>query len=172
MTPSTPACRDRVRRPGSWQSVLVGNRFDAWWRGLFEDDSLPDYELPDPELTAYDRGLGTLAVAGEVKGYLASVRLVMCLPGKQWWPWFVVVWADGRKEHSFEDYGPKWYIVRELDAGRLDHHGPSVEKTLSLFGHRFRWSESGDEQTYDFAWLPAEDAERKWRELGVTDDDF
>ena len=31
------------------------------------------YELPDPTLRAYDRGVGTLRLGGEVHGYLASV---------------------------------------------------------------------------------------------------
>ncbi len=53
------------------------------------------------------------------------------------WPWFVVVWVDGPKERSFEDYGPKWYTVRELDAGYLDHYG-----------------QDGREQIFEFAWLP------------------
>lgn len=31
------------------------------------------YTLPDPELRAYDHGVGTLSVDGELRGYLASV---------------------------------------------------------------------------------------------------
>ena len=31
------------------------------------------YELPDPTLSAYDRGVGTLSVGGEIQAHLASV---------------------------------------------------------------------------------------------------
>lgn len=147
-------------------------RIEEWYRKWFGDNHLPDYELPDPDLTAYDHGLGTLRVDGELKGYLASVRLTMSFPGRQWWPWFVIVWTDGTKEHAFEDYGPKWYTVRELDVGILDHYGPSVQRTKSILGRPFRYEEGGDPQVYEFAWLPPDEASAKWEELGLTDDDF
>lgn len=127
-----------------------------WFRRWFTDTQLPDYDLPDPDLSAYDHGLGTLAVDDKIRGYLASVRWEMSFPVRQWWPWFVVVWADSRKELPFEDYGPKWYTVRELDAGRFRHY-----------------DEHGVQpQTYEFAWLPTNQAAIKWAELALTDDDF
>lgn len=79
----------------------------------------------------------------------------MAFPGRQWWPWFVVVWAGGSKERSFQDYGPKWPTVRELDAGRLDHY-----------------DRGGRPQVYEFAWLPPDEAARKRDEIGLTDADF
>lgn len=130
------------------------------------------YELPDPELRAYDHGLGTLSVDGQFKGYLASVVTQMTFPSRQPWPWFVVVWADGTKERPFEDYGPGWWTVRELDAGYLDHWGPSVLKERRLLWMRIPYLEAGPSCRYDFARLPAEDAAMKWQELGLTDADF
>lgn len=59
---------------------------------MMGDDS---YTLPDPELRAYDQGVGTLSVGGEFRGYLASVvRRMTFLPRSRgralgssgWWP--------------------------------------------------------------------------------------
>jgi len=130
------------------------------------------YDLPDPALSAYDHGLGTLSVDEEVKGYLASVIGEMQVPSRQPWPWFVVVWADGTKERAFEDYGPGWWTVRELDAGRLEHIGPSVEKQKRVSGRSVRYTESDPPCVYDFAWLPVEEAAEKWQELKLGNDDF
>lgn len=130
------------------------------------------YDLPDPELRAYDRGVGTLSVGGELKGHIASVIGEMTLPSRQPWPWFVIVWADGTKEHSFEDYGPGWYTVRELDAGYLDHFGPSVPMRKRFLGISIRYSHAGPPCLYDFAWLPPDEAAVKWEELGLVDGDF
>lgn len=77
--------------------------FGRWFDRWFGDDELPDYDLPDPDLAAYDHSLGQLRFGGELKGYLASVRLEMSFPARQRWPWFVIVWADGRKDRAFED---------------------------------------------------------------------
>ncbi len=44
-------------------------RILAWYREWFVDNPLPDYDLPDPHLNAYDHGVGTLKVDGEVRGY-------------------------------------------------------------------------------------------------------
>jgi hypothetical protein len=130
------------------------------------------YEPSDPRLRAYDRGVGTLSVDGELVGHLASVVGEMRFPSRQPWPWFVVVWLDGTKENTFEDYGPGWYTVRELDAGRFDHHGPSVSFEKRFFGIRLRGSKIGEPMSFDFAWLPPEIAARRWNELGLLDADF
>ena len=44
------------------------------------------YTLPDPTLRAYDHGVGTLRIDGEIKGYLASIVGEMRLigPGEPW----------------------------------------------------------------------------------------
>lgn len=130
------------------------------------------YTLPDPELGAYDHGVGTLSVDGELHGYLASVVHRMTFPAKGAWPWFRVIWLDGRMEPRTEDYGPDWPMVRELDAGWLEQSGPSTMKVRRFLGMSFRYSVSGDPCVFDFAWLEPNEAAAKWEELGLTDDDF
>ena len=130
------------------------------------------YDLPDPTLRAYDHGLGTLSVDGEVEGYLACVVETIVFPEKGPWLWFVVVWADGTKENPMEDYGPGWWTVRELDAGRLEYHGPSSRGETRFLGFRFASSVPGPPRVFDFAWLPPAEAQQKWLELGLVDSDF
>ena len=131
------------------------------------------YELPDPTLRAYDRGVGTLRLGGEVHGYLASVVGEIQFPGRSPWPWFVVVWLDGTKERSFEDYGPLWCTVSELDAGYFDHYeqGRSTARR-GWFGRTIKHAERGTPRRYEFAWLTPDEAAAKWLELGLTDNDF
>ncbi|WP_157803668.1 hypothetical protein [Luteimicrobium subarcticum] len=118
--------------------------------------------------------MGTLHVGGILMGHLASVVGEITFPGRSPWPWFVIVWADGTKEPAFEDYGPAWYTVRELDAGHLDHHGPSVllEERRGVFGGvSQRWG-PGPPVVFDFAWLPRDEAASMWQVLGLRDADF
>jgi len=129
------------------------------------------YKLPDAELSAYDHGLGTLRVDGELKGYLASVVGKIVFPSRSPWPWFVIMWADGLKEPSFEDYGPSWWTVRELDAGYLDLFAQGVAGEKRFLG-KFWAAKRGAAHRFDFAWLPAEEAAKKWQELGLVDADF
>jgi hypothetical protein len=126
----------------------------------------------DPLLRAYDRAVGTLSVDGELVGHLASRVLEMRFPSRQPWVWFVIVWTDGRREFKFEDYGPGWYIVRELDAGYFEHHGPSVSVGKRFFGVRYQLVKPGSPTTFDFAWLPPDLAARRWEELELVDSDF
>ena len=130
------------------------------------------YEPAEPQLRAYDRGVGTLAVNGELVGHLASVVLEMRFPSRQPWVWFVIVWLDGSREFKFEDYGPGWYTVRELDAGRFEHHGPSVTTEKLVLGLRSMSTRPGKHVTFDFAWLPPDLAARRWDELGLVEADF
>jgi len=140
------------------------------------DRSLPEnaeYILPDPQLRAYDHGVGTLKVDGVLKGHLASVVGEIRFPWRSPWPWFVIVWTDGSKENAFEDYGPLWYTVRELDSGMLDYYGPSVRfERRGLFGRRIRYSKLGPPCVFEFAWLPSDEAAAVWQELGLVDADF
>jgi hypothetical protein len=148
--------RDR----GAWSSKRAARRAEN------------AYQLPESKLRAYDHGVGTLSVDGELKGYLASVVLTMSFPRGQPWVWFVIVWVDGVKERSFETYGPGWWTQRELDAGFLDHYGPTVRWERRFLGRRFVGDRPGLPTRYDFAWLPAEAAAMKWDELGLVDADF
>lgn len=130
------------------------------------------YEPPDPTFGAYDRGVGTLSIDGELVGYLASRVLEMSFPSQQRWLWFVVVWRDGSREPKFEDYGPAWWVARELDAGRFDHYRPSATAERRFLGMRFETVTRGEPAVFDFAWLSPESAAKKWHELGLTDADF
>lgn len=147
-------------------------RVRRWYQEWFGDSGSPDDELPDPDLAAFDHGLGSLQADGVLKGYLASVRTKLSFPPGQWQLWFVIVWADGSKELPFEDYGPGWYAVRELNAGYLDHFGPSTRWTKSILGYPMHIVDGGEPQKYEFAWLPPDEAAAKWHELGLTDRDF
>jgi hypothetical protein len=149
-------------------SVLGGNQ----QRDSADEQPPVVYELPDPELRAYDHGMGTLRVDGELKGYLASIVGRMRFPRDEPWPWFVVVWADGQKENPFEDYGPSWWTVRELDAGYFDHHERSVPGEMRFLWWRIKSSRPGPECTFEFEWLPRDEAAAKWQELGLVDRDF
>ncbi len=130
------------------------------------------YELPDPSLSGYDHGVGTLSVDGSIVGHLASVVLRMRFPAKQPWLWFVVVWLDGSREPKFEDYGPAWRVARELDSGHFEHPGPSKISERRLFGLPLRSVTPGPPVRFDFEWLPNEAARSKWHELGLRDADF
>ena len=130
------------------------------------------YSPLDPTLQAFDRGLGTLSVDGELEAHLACVVGKIAFPGKAPWPWFVVAWLDGKKERSFEDYGPGWWTVRQLDAGRLEHFGPSSRLETRFLGIPITSTQRGAARTFDFAWLPPVEAAQMWRELGLEDSDF
>lgn len=131
------------------------------------------YVLPDSQLRAYDHGVGTLTIDGVLKGHLASVVGEIKFPSASPWPWFVIVWTDGTKEPSFEDYGPGWDTVRELEAGVLDHFGPSIRlERRGLFGRRVRYTRNGPRCVFEFARLPRDEVTAMWRELGLADSDF
>lgn len=140
--------------------------------GRGEEQAKSTYVLRDPELRSYDRGVGTLRLGGELEGYLASIVGKMSFPSARVWPWFVVVWIDGTKELPFEDYGPGWWTVRELDAGYLQHYGRSVKREHRFFGKRFASSVLGPPRRFEFEWLPSAEAAVKWQELGLADTDF
>lgn len=36
----------------------------------------------------------------------------------QWWVWYIVVWTDGHRERSEEDY-PPWSVVAEMQSGKF-----------------------------------------------------
>lgn len=126
------------------------------------------YELPDPQLRAYDRGVATLSVDGEVRGHLASILTTEPHPR----PWFVVVWPDGAKERPFGDEGPRWPIVRQLDAGRLEHAERGTRTERRFLGMRVVEVRPGPPCRYDVAWLPPADAARMWQRLGLATEDF
>ncbi|WP_150957680.1 hypothetical protein [Microbacterium testaceum] len=130
------------------------------------------YEPADTSLRSYHRAVWTLSVDGEPHGHLACVVLEMAWPRRAPWLWFLVVWPDGQKELPFEDYGPGWYTLREIDAGFLDYHLPSV-----TVGQRFLWrrasaNKHGAPRRFELEKLAGEVVARRWDELGLRDEDF
>jgi hypothetical protein len=130
------------------------------------------YDPLDSTFSVYQRGVGTLSVDGTVVGHLASRVLDMSFPSRQPWLWFIIVWLDGSREQKFEDYGPRWWTVRQLDAGRFEHHLPSRVEERRFLGLRFVATIPGDPVVFDFERLAPAAAAQKWCELGLTDHDF
>jgi hypothetical protein len=112
----------------------------------------------DVRLDAFDRGCLVLRRDGEIAGHVATSLSTFWSPGRpltlQQWVRFVVVWADGEKEPSFEDY-PPWTTVTEICNG--------------VFVWDVRGSHSDE---YTAEWLPDEEREARWAALGLTLDDF
>ena len=134
------------------------------------------YTLPDPTLGRYDHGLVELRVDDEVRAYLGCRVMRRGLKGNGApSPWFVVVWPDGTKEMSFEDYGPEWWTIRELDAGHFVRgSAPPVQRSVRVLGLTL-WTlteQSGDDIEYEVRWLPSVAARQREQELGLTDNDF
>lgn len=138
-----------------------------------DDSSNDECEICDATLRSLKNGVGTLKLDGLLKGYLASIVGQMTFPSTPW-PWFVVVWLDGTKEPSFEDHGPRWWTVRELEAGKFEHPlGPGTATRKRFLGILpYTSIEPGPEVTFEFAWLPPSEAAAKWEELGLNDSDF
>ena len=133
---------------------------------------LSDYVPVDPTLAAYDHGLGALRFDGELQGYLASVLGEIQFPSRAPWVWFVVVRNDGTKETPFEDYGPGWPTVRELDSGFFDHFEQGTRTEGRFLGFTTVSEKRGAPCRYEFSWLPADEAAQKWTQLGLVDSDF
>lgn len=112
----------------------------------------------DPALDAFDGGCLTLSREGQTVGHVATTLSSFWSPGRpltmQQWVWLVVVWADGEKEWAEEDY-PPLSSVREIGDGV------------------FEWPHAGPRSgSYDVAWVPEDEIEARWAELGVTLEDF
>lgn len=113
--------------------------------------------VPDPTLEPFDDGVGVLTRDGHVAGHVATSLGWFWSPfrplSKQWWVWLIVVWADGAREPSTEDY-PPWTYVSEMQSGY------------------FNWVGESRAGRYDFAWLPRGEAERTRAVLGIAPQDL
>ena len=112
----------------------------------------------DPVIEPFRDGLGELRLKGELAGRVATSVSEFWSPGRprrrRWWVWLIVVWADGTRERSREDY-PPWTYVAEMSDGY------------------FVWEEdSARDGRYDFAWLSPSDAAEQRARLGIQPDDF
>ena len=97
----------------------------------------------------FDDGVGVLTQNGEFCGHVVTVLL------DRSWIWYIVVWGDGTRERSAEDYWPHYYVANEIANGFLDLVRPSTRTGR-----------------FDFAWLSSEDAARARRQLGIVASDF
>lgn len=82
--------------------------------------------------------------------------------GRQPWVWLVVVWSDGTKEASVEDYAP-WTYVAEMRAGYFEW--------MDGFG-RVRGRKHRYVGRYEIEWLPRDRALAERERLGVSLKDF
>jgi hypothetical protein len=135
-----------------WVSSAVTGHRDASWHhaGMFKRER-------DPALDVFDGGCLTLWHDGEVAGHVATSLGTFWSPGRpftiQQQVWLLVVWADGEREASIEEY-PPWTVVTEIKAGI------------------FRWDDAPRSGTYSAAWLPEAEGEAKRTELGISSNDF
>lgn len=79
----------------------------------------------DPRLDPFRDAVWELRLDGQLVAHLTTqVTPMRSFPGfgrKQEWLWYQVRWLDGRRDHADEDYGPEWYTVADLEAGRFEH---------------------------------------------------
>jgi hypothetical protein len=125
-----------------------------------------------PDIPSFDRAVGTLSRNGEVVGHLASRVLEMAFPSRQPWVWFVLVWLDGTRELKFEDFGPGWFTIRELEDGRFDHHGPTIVSAKRILRIKYQIGMAGPPMVFEYDKLPPAIAAQRWEELGLVDADF
>jgi len=134
-----------------------------------------EHYMPDvARIRSWDHRVAELRIDGELQGHLACVVMTLGFTGDGApWPWFVVVLPDGTKEPSEEDYGPDWWVVRDLDAGHYTREAEGTTRPRRLLGRRVGTVyEPGPEVTYDVTWLDEEASREAWQRLGLTDRDF
>jgi hypothetical protein len=114
---------------------------------------------PDPTLDPFRDGVAVLRRDGEIAGHVATTVGSFWAPFAftlryQWSVWYIVVWADGQRERSEEDY-PPWSVVAEMQSGR------------------FVWDQDDPHQgEYAIEWLPDTERDLVLAELGVASDHF
>ena len=111
----------------------------------------------DPALDVFKGGCLTLWRDGELAGHVATSLGTFWSPGRpltiQQQVWLIVVWPDGEREDSFEDY-PPWGIVTEIQTGT------------------FTWDDGPRGGTYAATWVPEAESAATWEDLGVSLSDF
>ena len=114
---------------------------------------------PDPALDPFRGGVAVLRRDGELAGHVATQVGTFWAPfsfsrRRQWWVWFIVVWANGDREPLDEDY-PPWTVVREMSSGT------------------FSWEEDDAHRgEYTVEWLPEEARQKALVALGIRPEDF
>ena len=114
---------------------------------------------PDPALDPFRNGVAVLRRDGQVAGHVATTVGTFWGPFSltlrlQWWVWYIVVWANGDRERSQEDY-PPWIVVTEMQAGT------------------FTWEENDIHRgQYTVEWLRESEREGALADLGIAQEDF
>jgi hypothetical protein len=139
-------------------------RMATWWSSASTTSFVASMKIikpliPDPALDAFDGGVGLLTRDGKIAGHVAASRSWFWSPSsplrKQWCVWYIVIWADGSRERSAEDY-PPWSAVTELG----DEYLEWVSRDTVRNGR------------YDFAWLDPDTATATLLRLGIVAGDF
>jgi len=141
-------------------------------RALDADGEPQVYEPCDASLRSYHHAVWTLSIDGELHGHLACVVSEMMWPPRAPWLWFLVVWIDGRREPPFEDCGLGWYTLRDIDAGYLEYHLPSMTVEQRFLWARISADQHGAPRRYTVEGFPADLAAHRWDELRLQDDQF
>ena len=113
---------------------------------------------PDPALDPLRGGVAVLRRDGEVAGHVATKVTTFWAFSfslrRQWWVWYIVVWADGKRERAKEDY-PPWSVVAEMQSGT------------------FTWDPDDLHQgEFTVEWLPEREREAVLADIGIAHDDF
>jgi hypothetical protein len=122
-------------------------------------DAMLKAPLPDETLDPFRGGVAVLRRNGEVAGHVATKVMTFWAPfslsrRRQWWVWYLVVWADGDRELPDEDY-PPWTTVREMRSGT------------------FTWDQDDAHRgCYTVEWLPEEARQEALAALRIGPDDF
>jgi hypothetical protein len=121
---------------------------------------IPKRPEPDPTLDPFDDGLAVLYRDGAVAGHIATSLGTFWSPfqpfSRHWWVWAVVVWNDGTKERSEEDYAP-WTFVADMTSGTYEWAGPTDDPRTGI---------------YSIEWVPEEEARHVRDQLGIRREDF
>lgn len=133
-----------------------------WFRRTPRVEPLPEPDF-GPELERFHNGLAVLLRDGEPVGHVASsLGYFTTRGGRQPWVWLVVVWSDGTKEDSVEDYAP-WTYVAEMRAGYFEW----TDGFGRVRGRKHRYV-----GRYEIEWLPRDCALAERERLGVSLKDF
>lgn len=114
---------------------------------------------PDPTLDPFRGGVAVLRRDGAVAGHIATQVGTFWAPlgfsrRRQWCVWYIVVWANGDRERSAEDYLP-WTVVEEMLSGTFEEDADGKHRG-----------------NYTVDWLPAADSEKALSDLGIRPEDF
>ena len=111
----------------------------------------------DPQLDPFRDGVAILRDSdGQVAGYLATIVDQFWTPFRpltwQERVWWLVTWADGRRDRIEEDY-PPWTLVQEVRKGYAE---------LEI--------NPGRDQRFQVQWLEGDARAEAWSHYGILDD--